>query len=238
MKTFRSKAGPFAEQPFYSLSEIESICTDELQKLNLYPAEPAPIRIDRFIEKRFGIQPSYEALPKGLLGFTLFGTKGVEQIVVARALDEEGTKPAERRLRTTLAHEGGHGLLHAHLFLLEFRNNSLFGDGIAPDAPKILCREGEVAGADDGAKKRPAYRWWEFQANQAMGALLLPKTLAQRTLAPLLVAQGTFGSSFLPAKRRDEAIRLLAATFDVNPVVARIRLEALQPPSAEQQLTL
>ncbi len=88
MRTYRSKTGPFAEQPFYKPSEIESICTDELQKVNLCPSDPTPIRIDRFIEKRFGIQPSYEDLPHGLLGFTLFGEKGVERIVVNKLLDD------------------------------------------------------------------------------------------------------------------------------------------------------
>jgi hypothetical protein len=146
MRTYRSKAGPFAEQPFYEPFEIESICVDELQKLNLYPSDPAPIRIDRFIEKRFGVAPTYEDLPHGLLGFTLFGEKGVEKIVVAKSLDDEGTRPAERRLRTTLAHEAGHGLLHAHLFVLGSRPDSLFGDGLAHDAQKILCREGGVSG--------------------------------------------------------------------------------------------
>jgi hypothetical protein len=81
VKTFRS-AGRFREQPYYTLSEIEQICIDELRKYGLYPSEPAPIRIDRFVEKRFGIQPSYEDLPRGLLGFTRFSSNGVEEIVV------------------------------------------------------------------------------------------------------------------------------------------------------------
>jgi hypothetical protein len=93
---------------------------------------------------------------------------------VSKALDEEGSKPAERRLRTTLAHEGGHGLLHAHLFVLGAKPASLFGDAIASDASKILCREdGIPAGATNESKY--GGRWWEFQANQAMSALLLPK---------------------------------------------------------------
>jgi hypothetical protein len=238
MRTYRSKTGPFAEQPFYEATEIELICTDELQKLNLYPADPAPVRIDRFIEKRFNIQPTYEDLPRGLLGFTRFGPKGVEEIVVARSLDEDGTKPAERRLRTTLAHEGGHGLLHAHLFALAAPPASLFGDGLATDAPKIMCRKGGVSGIGDATEKKPPYRWWEFQANQAIGGLLLPKTLVDKALAPLLVARGGFGLASLPADRRERAIRLLADTFDVNPVVAQIRLELLYPASANTQLTL
>ena len=237
MKTFRSKSGPFSEQPFYRPDEIESICVDELQKLSLLPSEPVPIRIDRFIEKRFKVQPSYEDLPGGLLGFTRFGTKGVEEIVVSKALDDAGTQRAERRLRTTLAHEGGHGLLHAHLFVLGSRPDSLFRDGLAPDAPKILCRDGGISGLAQ-PKTKPPYRWWEYQANQAMGVLLLPKMLVATALEPMLVAQGMLGTLVLPSAKRESAAALLASTFDVNPVVARIRLEALYPPEAERQLTL
>ena len=153
MRTYPSKRGPLPEQIFYEVEEIENICRDELQGQGLYPSEPSPIRIDRFIEKRFKILPSYEDLPPGVLGFTRFGLNGVEEIVVAKALDEEGSKPAERRLRTTLAHEGGHGLLHAHLFVLGAKPASLFGDAITSDASKILCREdGVPAGATNESK--------------------------------------------------------------------------------------
>lgn len=238
MRTYRAKTGPFVEQPFYEPPEVESICLDELQKLNLYPANPAPIRIDRFVEKRFGIVPTYEDLPSGLLGFTRFGANGVEEIVVSKALDDEGTRPAERRLRTTLAHEGGHGLLHAHLFVLGSRPGSLFGGGLAKDAPKILCRDGGVPGSESGPYKAPPYCWWEYQANLAMSALLLPSPLVGKALEPLLILRGLLNQPILDNGRRDTAIRLLAETFDVNPVVARIRLESLYPPAVNQQLSL
>ncbi|HYD55050.1 MAG TPA: hypothetical protein VEA99_20615 [Gemmatimonadaceae bacterium] len=237
MKTFRSKSGPFSEQPYYEPAEVESMCTQELRRAQLYPAEPGPIRIDRFIEKRFGVQPTYEDLPPGLLGFTRFGAGGVEQIVVTKTLDDQGTEVAERRLRTTLAHEGGHGLLHAHLFALDAQPRSLFGDGLAPDAPKVLCRDDGVMGVGAPTRK-PPYRWWEYQANQAMGALLLPRGLVQKALAPVLVVQGKLGMPELPTARREEAARMLADVFDVNPVVARIRIEGLYPGAAGGQLTL
>ncbi len=213
MKTYRSKSGPFAEQPFYEPAEIESICLDELQKINLYPAVPSPVRIDRFVEKRFGVVPTYEDLPSGLLGFTRFGSKGVEEIVVAKALDDEGTQPAERRLRTTLAHEGGHGLLHARLFVLGSPPDSLFGDGLAADAPKILCRDGGIPGDGHAPGKKAPYRWWEFQANLAMGALLLPKPLVAKALEPILTVQGMFKQLSLPSGRREDAVRLLASVL-------------------------
>jgi hypothetical protein len=226
MRTFRAKTGPFAEAPYFELAEIESICTEALKQVDLYPTDPEQIRIDRFVEKRFGVHETYDDLPAGLLGFTRFDDKGqVVEIVVAKALDEEGTVPAERRLRTTLAHEAGHGLLHARLFAGGERPQALFGDGLAADAPKILCRDG-------------AYRWWEFQANQAMGALLLPKALVGKALASTIVHQGLLGLPVLPNDRRESAVRLIADTFHVNPVVARIRLEALFPSASASQLTL
>jgi hypothetical protein len=240
MKTFHPKSGRFTEQPFFKPGEIEDICRDELEKHGLFPSDPEPIRIDRFIEKRFGVSPTYEDLPNGLLGFTRFGAKGVEEIVVARQLDDEGTIPAERRLRTTLAHEAGHGLLHAHLFALGARPESLFGDGLATDALKVLCREGEIEGAPTAgrAAKKKVYRWYEFQADMAMGILLLPKPLVAKALAPFFVSRGLLDQLVLPGERREEAARSLAEIFNVNPVVTRIRLQGLYPASSEQQLTL
>lgn len=227
MRTYRpSSGGKFPEQPFYNASDFESICVEALTSVELFPASPSPIRIDRFIEKRFQIQPTYAPLPQGILGFTRFGPNGVEEIVISQAFDDEGSQVAERRLRTTLAHEGGHGLLHAHLFALGERPDSLFAGELAPDAPKILCR-------DEGL-----YRWWEYQANQAMGVLLLPQSLVENALEGAVEARGLLGVKVLPSRQRDPAIRLIADTFDINPVVARYRLDALYPPAAEQQLTL
>src|ERR1039457_2894087 len=126
MKTFRSESGPFAERPHFEPSEIDRICDDELRKVGLYPSLPEAIRIDRFVEKRFGVVPLYEDLPEGVLGFTKFGKRGVEAIVISAALDAEKGKVAERRVRTTLAHEAGHGLLHAYLFAIDEKPLYLF----------------------------------------------------------------------------------------------------------------
>src|SRR5258707_5098332 len=117
MRVFHS--GPSSKQPYFTPSQIDNMCCDELRGLGLLPGSPEPIRIDRFIEKRFRVSPQYEDLPAGVLGFTRFGKNGVKAVVISAALDAEGGKVAERRVRTTLAHEAGHGLLHAHLFALD-----------------------------------------------------------------------------------------------------------------------
>ena len=71
-----------------------------------------------------------------------------------------------------------------------------------------------------------------------MGALLLPKSLVEKALLPLLTTGGILEVKFLEASHRQEAIRLLADTFDVNPIVAKIRLGRLFPKAEEYQLTI
>lgn len=236
MKTYRTNKGPFVSRPYYTTSEIEIICTDELLAVGLLPSSPEPIRIDRFIEKRFGITHEYEELPESVLGFSIFGPNSVESIVVARFLDEDGGKQAERRIRTTLAHESGHVLLQGHLFALGKQAQSLFGDSINMDKPKVLCRD--MPGVGTSGQMKYDGRWWEFQANSAIGALLLPKILVQKALDRLLVERGLLGAKVLEAARREEAVYTLCEAFDVNPMVAKIRLEEIFPVSEERQLTL
>jgi hypothetical protein len=239
MKSYHARSGPFAERPYYELSEIEQICTEELHGVGLYPARPEPVRVERFIEKRFNISPAYEDLPQGVLGYTRFNRDGVEAIVVSRVLCEEGSRTAERRINTTLAHEGGgHGLLHAHLFVLGADTRSLFEGDADVVASRILCRDGSAATDQQMGRRVYRGRWWEFQANQAMGALLLPRKLVDECLERILVQRGSLGHPVLPGARRGEAVALVSGVFDVNPVVARIRLGELYPEHEERQLTL
>lgn len=231
MKSFRATTGPFAERPYYELDEIERICTEELQGAELYPARPEPVRIERFIEKRFHVSPTYEAMTPGLLGYTRFNRDRIEAIVVSRLLCDEGTRSADRRISTTLAHEAGHGLLHGYLFVVGEDTRSLFHGDVDVEPKRILCR-------DEGVKSSYRGRWWEFQANQAMGALLLPQGLVQQCLDRLVERRGALGRTVLPGGRRGDAVALVAETFEVNPVVARIRLGELYPEHEEGQLTL
>jgi hypothetical protein len=230
MKSFRDKSGQFSERPHFEPSEIDRICDAELRKAGLFPNTPAAIRIERFIEKRFDVTPEYDELPDGVLGYTRFGKNGVEAIVVSAALDAAEGKVAERRLRTTLAHEAGHGLLHAYLFALSEKPLHFFDKDSQADH-KILCRD--VQGEEP---KRRAYdgRWWEFQANRAMGGLLCPQSLVEMALKSHLVPSGSLGAMRFDEANRDAAVREVSETFDVNPVVARIRINELYPVGGHQ----
>lgn len=242
MKTIKAKEGPFKERPYYSEQEIESICIDELLQVGLFPSSPQPIRIERFIEKRFKINPQYEELPAGLLGFTKFGPRGVDEIVISRLLADAGSLIAERRINTTLAHEAGHALLHSHLFALECNNHTLplFKENIDCGSQKILCRTGDDIESVQKSGKPSCYdgRWWEYQANRMIGALLLPKSLVLEVLKPFTEKRGLLDLEFIMPSRRPEAISALCDVFDVNPAVSRIRLGEIFPDQDKKQLTL
>jgi len=231
MKTIRTRSGPFSERPHFKAGEIERMCVEELRRERLLPSEPSAIRIDRFIERRFKITHEYEELPDGVLGFTKFGRQGVDAIVVATHLDNDAHPPTRRRLRSTLAHEAGHALLHTYLFALGTKPAELFGGG--ETKPEILCRDVQ------GEQGYSGYdgRWWEYQANRAIGGLLLPRSLVDQASEPYCSSVGSLGGKEVPEARREEATRALAEIFDVNPAVVRIRLGELFPLNEAGQLS-
>jgi hypothetical protein len=236
MRTYRATAGPFTEKPFYTPTDIEQLCNEELQKVGLLPSEPKAIRVDRFIEKRFKIYPTYEDMPEGVLGCIEFGFEGVKGIVISKSLADDESKVSERRINTTLAHEAGHALLHTHLFAFGQKTDSLFGNDVDPNKPKILCRNDAIQGIK--GYKETGYRWWEYQANLVIGPLLLPRSLVMILLDSYLLTRGMLEFQILDRSRQEEAVRALSQTFDVNPIVAKIRIETLFPPVQDSQLTL
>ena len=236
MRTIRASSGPFEERPYYEDSEIEEIALEALRAVELVPEEPEPVRVDRFIEKRFGVVPRYEDLPPGILGFTKFGPVGAERVVVSRSLSEDGSKAAERRLNSTLAHEAGHMLLHGHLFVLERRRTPLVPASVDTTNQRILCRADAVGASRVGSTGYDG-QWWEYQANQMIGALLMPRPLLDEVLEPLLTSRGRLGLRALDDEHRDTAVQRLASVFDVNPAVARLRLDKTLARPDERQLT-
>jgi len=56
----------------------------------------------------------------------------------------------------------------------------------------------------------------------------------QEALKPFLVPSGSLGALTLDEKRREEAARTLADIFDVNTIVAKIRITELYPAETGQ----
>jgi hypothetical protein len=77
--------------------------------------------------------------------------------------------------------------------------------------------------------------WWEYQANVAIGALLLPHPLAEEVLEPFTVSSGLLMKS-LDESKFDNAVISLSDTFNVNPSVAIIRVREIFPKTHQQPL--
>lgn len=116
-------------------------------------------------------------------------------------------------------------MLHAYLFAFS-AGTPLFGDTSDPNAPKVLCRD-QVPTAGE---------WWEFQANQAMSVLLLPCDLVHSGMQRFLRPAGLLSIPTLHTSERPKAVREISELFDVNPIMARLRIAKLYPEHATQML--
>lgn len=227
MKEFRTQDGPYPLRLLYEPREIDDICLDALKKAKLLPSDPEPIKIDLFLEKYFEVTVLYEDIGEGIMGSTVFNSIGaVTGFTIAPWIEEEGTATADRRVRSTLAHEGGHGLLHPKLFITD-QTGDLFGHSSVDHRRRnFVCRSTDIT---PGATAIPKYdgRWWEWQANRAIGGLLLPRPTVRKLVTQYL-EETNFGPR-LKEYQRHRAENEVAEAFDVNPSVARIRLEEMFP---------
>jgi hypothetical protein len=231
MKSTRRASGPFREQLYFSIGEIDDICVDALKKAG-FLSSLGPIDIERFVEKHFGCECGYEDLPEDIMGFTAFDKNGKVIGVRIQSSLEDGTQVGERRVRTTWAHEAGHGLLHAILFAEIPGEQNFFS---SPDSNvnnnRILCRPSDIRAVDS----RYDGKWWEWQANRCIGGLLLPRPSVLESLGSLVNQSLVTGIPKLPAANRSAAESHVANFFNVNPAVARIRLAEMFPPASDRQ---
>jgi hypothetical protein len=86
-----TSSGPFAFQLYFEdLGEIDEICVKALKTQSLLPSKPAPIRIERFVEKQFKTALRYEDLGPDNLGCTIFNSMGaVEAILMLCFLSDQ-----------------------------------------------------------------------------------------------------------------------------------------------------
>lgn len=235
MRSSKAQHGPFEERLHYELDEIDRICVEALEEVGCLPKVPSPIRIERFIEKRFKCTVAYEDLDAGILGCTIFTPEGKVKAVLISSKVDDGTSSGERRVRSTYAHEAGHCLLHAHLFIQDTHTQNRFDfDRARPPQNRIMCRPNDIGGVE--AKQNYDGKWWEYQANRAIGGLLLPKSLVTNAVRDFLGIHTSTGFSGIPAEKRAELERHISGLFEVNPIVARIRIGEMWPKNAGSSL--
>ena len=212
MRELRDRGGRLPYRLWYEESEIEAITARELRRAGrpALPGRPAT-DVEALLELHLGVVPEYTWLARGVLGATEFTATGEIRLQISAELSHraERSPVAETLLRSTLAHEAAHVLLHRVLFLKE--SGDIFG-GLASRSE--LCRSVGVP--------RPGYQgeWWEWQANRGMSALLMPRD----AVAAWIAGRERLAPDEPVTARRTAA----AADFGVSVESVRRRLAQLQ----------
>jgi hypothetical protein len=223
MRIKKDQSSPWGQRLFFEDREFESMM-DELRLKagdNSF-VEGSGIDVDLILLRVLGIEPDYVDLPENVLGRVLFSVAGKAEIQISRKLadDAENDVVSRRRLRMTLSHECGHASCHSLLFVGDTATISFFEEIKAPKKPPILCRESTI--------DKPGYsgEWWEFQANQCMVALLLPRKLfSTKVRAQFELFKIPSFTEAIRAKLDNNIIHNLADIFDVNPISILFRME-------------
>ena len=221
MQETRDPSGRMPYRLWYDAAEIDSIMEDELRKAGSPRlGSTGAIDVDSFIESHLHITPQFVRLPAGVQGATDFFPDGSVEMRISEQLSNRAANSApgaEHLMRTTLAHEAAHVLLHRILFLQQ--SAALFG---SQASRRELCRDVRPVGRGYTGE------WWEWQANRGMGALLLPKSE--------MVA---FVRANYEADAGDnQLVRSVAGRYMVSTQVASLRFDQLTGPTDSSQLSL
>ncbi|MDX2079456.1 MAG: hypothetical protein SFU53_01595 [Terrimicrobiaceae bacterium] len=214
---------PTRRIPFYEREEIERITWDELRATGQATEDPGPVCIETFLMERYGIGLDYVDFPEDICGEAVFSSRGIDAIRIRR----EFAPPTSRGLyllgRSTSGHETGHAILHASEIVPEMASGG--------DAGRLFrhrSRGGDIGPEGSGFSRTSfsRHRALEWQANAAMGGLLMPRPAVMSAL-------GTDTREGVPgAIRRDGFVlwsELLAETFDVSGQLAGYRLLDIFP---------
>ena len=225
MKQWRDPSSPYGQKLYFEDREFEELMDDARRKAgpNVF-VRGKGVDVDLVLLRAFELEADYVDLEPGVLGRTLFGPNGPLDIQISRSLvvKAEASDVARRRLRTTLAHEAGHVACHACLFLQDTETASLFPPTPPDPELNVLCREDTVGWMVHTRS------WVEYQANQCMASLLLPRPLFAAHVAECLGALSleSVEAAILNDRGR-EVLRWLSTIFDVNERAIHFRLQKL-----------
>ena len=206
MRWLRDATGRFPRRPHYEPDELESVCADLLSELR--SARPrsgdgsmalGTDDLTVLIERHANELDLYADLAPDLDAVTDFarGTRPVVRIASRLSM----TPRSANRLRTTLAHELAHVVLHDFIWW--------FDPGVPFDPHALSPR---------CALKRTTSDWMEWQANYCAGALLMPaQSIQEQNKDPV----------WERSAQARALIRDVQKTYAVSAQAATIRLRQL-----------
>ena len=204
----RDASGRFPRRPHYETDELEATCAELIGELGQVREVRWPLSTDDLtvlVERRAADLDLYcEDLPEDVEAATDFVPGERPRVRVASRLSARAR--TTHRLRTTLAHELAHVVLHNFLWW--------FDAGARLDALRAMSLSPTCG------PRGVATDWMEWQANYSAGALLMPA-------AAVHAALGEPVGEWLRSTRGRALIRLVQSQFDVSAAAGGIRLQQL-----------
>ncbi|QQS34362.1 MAG: hypothetical protein IPM50_07300 [Acidobacteriota bacterium] len=177
----------------FASTTLKDFCPEALDRL-------LALDIERFYEtylpKRFGISTGYQRLAHGIHGYT---NPSRLESAVSTELIEAHDRSTLRFGRSTIGHEAGHCVLHAHQFKKKNEIENFTHDGThAPE--QRLFRRDEIK-----AFECPEWQAWEF-----CKSLFLPKQVIEAEV------------------ERGATVRSISEIVNLNPAFVEVRLRNLR----------
>ncbi len=211
----------FDQRPHYEPAELDELCErtilDFMNERCGGTCLPVPTDIlTKLIERDtqdFDLYADLADIGQGVEGFTDFYPDQKPVVMITEKLSLH--KWQESRLRTTLAHEYGHVLLHAPLF-----------NTASPCKPcaGIPFRSLPQRRGIDPSKGND---WMEWQAWYAARGILMPVTLVKREVMAYCQRYGAAHPICICTGHARDLIHKIAKVFAVSEDVAKIRLQRL-----------
>jgi IrrE N-terminal-like domain len=218
------------EPQFYSLDYLEELCERTMVEFctATYGQELVPVPTDvltQLLQRDTSVLNLFAPLDAGINGMTtMFGSERWPRVDIASELSRQWFR--ENRLRTTLAHEYAHVLLHAPLWRAQCMAERQTGEALIAQA----CRRDTVE--DHLHRSGDRIEW---QAGYISGALLMPKRRVDLLVARFLSTHACRAPLSAGSADAEELVELVSIGFRVSRHAARYRLERLGVVSDEMQ---
>ena len=219
----KDPTGRFRERPHYDSQEIDVTCERiVVGHLNTvygnvsYPLSTNDLTIIvESLTSDLDLYADLTADGADVEGVTNFKPGRKPEVGIAQSLFEDERRA--NRVRTTLAHELGHVVLHDPLFQTKLRSPDLFAP---PSVDRVVCKRDTIINAT-------TVDWLEWQAGYASGAFLMPRTAVGDMVRNWRLAAGNH-STVAPGTPDGHAlVNMIRSLFAVSADAATVRLVKL-----------
>lgn len=241
MKYQIDETGRLPEKPKYSHKELNDMAekvlfdsSDILGKDIQYPipTDKLTVIIERYVddldlyadlEREYG--------DESIEGVTIFLPFKKPIIKISEKLQKYKYKA--NRLRTTLAHELGHVIIHDPLWQREFSKLQLPFD--TKEQRIQICKRKTLFSKDEPNYEH--YDWIEWQANYFASALLMPKNAVYKAYRKFTENRKIFSQISAECSDADDLTNLLSQKFQLSKEAIKVRLKQMKILVSQEDIT-